>query len=143
MKKKILYLIMFVGCFAACNNIPVGFLDAANGEYTPDSLVIKGKLDPENPADADRIKFAIPWQSNPIQGVDGTPQLVFSVTSVADPEGVPQPDVQKQIYLVGAKARITVANDHTIPAGRYILDMKVENEDHEYYFPKVFTLIVE
>ena len=144
MKKYILYIIILTGIAAACDQVPVGYLDAANGEYTPDSLVIKSVLNPDDPDDAKRIEFQSPWQSNPIQGVAGTPQLRFCITSITDEKGNASPDaVLSQIYLVGAKARITVGYDHTIPAGRYKLSLKVSNEDHEQDYPEIFTLIVE
>lgn len=142
MKKNFLYIIFLMGIVAACNSVPVGYLDAANGVYTPDSLVIKSVMNPDDPEDAKRIEFQIPWQSNPIQGVAGTPQLQFCITAVVDESGNPAADVLSQITLVG-KARITVGYDHTIPAGRYKLDLKVNNEDHEYDYPEIFTLIVE
>lgn len=143
MKKYILYIIILTGIAAACDKVPVGYLDAANGEYTPDSLVIKSVLNPDDPDDAKRIEFQIPWQSNPIQGVAGTPQLRFSVTLVTDENGNTFADALSQIYLVGAKARITVGYDHTIPAVRYKLSLKASNEDHEQDYPEIFTLIVE
>ena len=133
---------MLTGIIAACNSIPVGYLDASNGVYTPDTLVIKSVLNPEDPDDAKRTEFQIPWQSNPIQGVAGTPQLQFCITAVTDENGNPTDGVLSQISLVG-KARITVGYDHTIPAGRYKLNLKVSNEDHVYDYPEIFTLIVE
>lgn len=143
MKKFIYLALLTLSGLYACDRETVGFLDAENGIYTPDSLVIKRYLDPEEPEDAKRLKFNIPWQSNPIQGLDGTPFLNCTVTSVVDEEGTFRQDVLKQINLVGAKARITINIDHSIPSGRYKLSLCVRNEDHEYNYSEIFTLIVE
>ena len=142
--KKFIYLVLLTitGVYA-CNKVPVGYLDGENAVYTPDSLIIKSTLNSEDPEDSRRIKFNIPWQSNPIQGLDGTPFLICNITSVEDENGINKPEILKQIFLIGAKARITIYINHSIPIGRYKLNLNVRNEDHEYYYPKIFTLIVE
>lgn len=83
----ILLVFVFISMMG-CQDVTVGYLMTSNATYTPDSMVVKAVLDPVE--DERQIKFEIPWQSAPIEGVQGTFPMVYSIKSVASDNGHPR-----------------------------------------------------
>ncbi|MEI3420588.1 MAG: hypothetical protein V8R91_05700 [Butyricimonas faecihominis] len=73
-------------------------------------MVVKAVLDPVE--DERQIKFEIPWQSAPIEGVQGTFPMVYSIKSVASDNG--HPEVASQ-FTVARKGVIELPWNHTVP----------------------------
>ena len=66
MKTVILSLFILLLVIGCQKDIAIGYLNVANAMYSPDSLVVKAKLDDEE--DAYQIEHKIPWQSNEMEG---------------------------------------------------------------------------
>ena len=86
MRGYFIYLICVV-FLVACNDVTVGYLETENAEYMPDYMEIPqiGELD--EIADAQRIKNNAPWVTQPIQGIEGTAPLIYTIEEVTATEG--------------------------------------------------------
>ena len=80
-------LLLVIGCQ---KDIAIGYLNVTNAMYSPDSLVVKAKLDEEE--DAYQIEHKIPWQSNEIDGVEGTLPIYFQIWGITGG----QPEIMNQ-----------------------------------------------
>ena len=99
-------------------------------------MVVKSVLDPVE--DELQIKFKIPWQSTSIEGVLGTAPVKYSIKSV-DSE---YPDAASQFTMQGAGI-IELQHDHTVPPGRYVFNVLIENEGYSVVLDSIYTVIVE
>ena len=124
--------------FSGCHDITPGYLKADDAGYTPDTLVVKAVLDAEQ--DKDRIDRQEPWQSSTIDGVQGTFPITYSIKAIHTTDG--NSEAAKQIGMQG-KGIITIPFDHTIPAGRYTLDVRIRNEGYTVDKDSIFTVIIQ
>lgn len=134
--KNILILCVFLVTVAAgCQEITVGYLETVNAIYSPDSMVVKAVLDPD--IDAKRINFKIPWQSTSLEGVLGTDPVLYSITGITCDE----PDVPGQFSMRG-KGIIELPYNHSVPPGRYVFKIRIENEGYAVELDSMYTVIV-
>ena len=78
MRGYFIYLICVV-FLVACNDVTVGYLETENAEYMPDYMEIPQILELDEIADAQRIKNNAPWVTQPIQGIEGTAPLIYTI----------------------------------------------------------------
>ena len=128
-------LFLVVMTQAGCQDVTVGFLDTRHAAYAPDSMIVKAVLDPDD--DAYQIKFKIPWQSGEIEGVEGTNPVKYTIRNVRSEH----PEVVTQFRMSG-RGRVELSWDHTVPTGRYVIDMRIANEGHFCDLDSIFTIIV-
>lgn len=126
-------LLLVIGCQ---KDIAIGYLNVVNAIYSPDSMIVKAKLDVEE--DAYQIKHKIPWQSNEIDGVKGTLPIYFQIWSINGG----QPEIMNQ-FTIKPTGVIELPYNHTVPNGRYLLSVKISNKDHGYTIDSAFTVIVQ
>lgn len=126
-------LLLVIGCQ---KDIAIGYLNVTNAMYSPDSLVVKAKLDEEE--DAYQIEHKIPWQSNEMDGVEGTLPIYFQIRGINGG----QPEIMNQ-FSIKPTGVIELPYNHTVPSGRYIIDVKVGNRDHGYTIDSAFTVIIK
>lgn len=126
-------LLLVIGCQ---KDIAIGYLNVVNALYSPDSMIVKAKLDEGE--DAYQIEHKIPWQSNEIDGVKGTLPVYFQIWSVNGG----QPEIMNQ-FTIKPTGAIELPYNHTVPSGRYILSVKIGNKDHGYTIDSAFTVIVQ
>ena len=93
MKTVILSLFILLLVIGCQKDIAIGYLNVANALYSPDSLVVKAKLDEEE--DAYQIKHKIPWQSNAMDGVEGTLPICFQIWNINGE----QPEIMNQFTI--------------------------------------------
>lgn len=136
MKTVILSLFILLLVIGCQKDIAIGYLNAANALYSPDSPVVKAKLDEEE--DAYQIEHKIPWQSNEIDGVEGTLPIYFQIWSINGG----QLEIMNQ-FTIKPTGVIELPYNHTVPNGRYVLSVKIGNEDHGYTIDSAFTVIVK
>ncbi len=117
-----------------------GFLSVKDAGYTPDSVVFKAKLNPEIAEDANRIKFQKPWQSQGIQGTDGTPPIEYAISGINTEEnGV---DL-KQFSINRGSGVIELPYNHTLTAGEYVISLYVSNIWGRMELPSAIRIIIE
>ena len=116
--------------------ININIMRAFNAMYSPDSLVVKAKLDEEE--DAYQIEHKIPWQSNEMDGVEGTLPIYFQIRGINGG----QPEIMTQ-FSIKPTGVLELPYNHTVPSGRYIIDVKVGNRDHGYTIDSAFTVIIK
>ena len=131
--------IMIFGLFlliqTRCHDVTIGYLGMRDAVYQPDSMIIKAVLDPDE--DARQIEFQIPWQSTSIEGVEGTAPIRYSIRSVESEH----PEVAEQFTMQG-KAVIELPWNHTVPPGRYVINIRVANEGYTVDLDSMYTVIV-
>lgn len=103
--------------------------------YFPDSMIVKASLDPEE--DARQIEFKIPWQSTSIDGVQGTSPVRYSIKSIESEH----PGAVAQFTMRG-KGIIELPYNHTVPAGRYVVNVRIEAGEHVQELDSMYTVIV-
>ena len=100
MRGYFIYLICVV-FLVACNDVTVGYLETENAEYMPDYMEIPqiGELD--EIADAQRIKNNAPWVTQPIQGIEGTAPLIYTIEEVTATEGGDAVMFKQELSIIG------------------------------------------
>lgn len=133
----IMILVTLLVVFSGCRDITVGYLTTDYAGYVPDSMVVKSVLDPV--ADSVRIGNRIPWQSTSMDGVQGTFPIYYRIRGVHG-RGV-TPDITAQFGMI-RKGVVEVPWNHTVPPGRYLLDVEVSNEGYVRVLDSVFMVVV-
>lgn len=123
-----------------CEEQEIGYLDTANAEYIPDSVVFKAVLDPDNRQDAQKIKFEIPFQSPSMQKVSGSPVVKYEIDRIDCNNGAENAVSQ---FSIRGKGIIELPYNHTVPIGRYVFSINVYNEGHRHVLDSVLTVIVQ
>lgn len=131
-------LLFFLGFFWNCQDVKVGYLETENAQYQPDSMVIKSVLDTSE--DSLQIRYQIPWQSTSIEGIQGTMPIHYAIENIN--QGAVTPEIKNQFHIV-RKGIIEIPYDHTLPPGKYIIDLRVYNEGYSYILPSIYTVIVQ
>lgn len=138
---KSIYSIFFlVFALWSCHDVKVGYLKADNAEYDPASIVVRKELDPIE--DELRIKNETNWVSPKIQGVLGTDPLNYELVSVTATEGG-DADVFRQEVIVRGAGIMELPLHTKVPAGHYLVSLRVYNEDYSAELKDAFTFIVE
>lgn len=140
MERYILLLILGF-CLTSCHEVPIGYLEADNAVFSPDSLVIRKEPDPVK--DRVRIQNEADWVSTRIQGILGTAPLLFSVLDVrAEGEGA-DANAMKAVCRINGGGMFSVPLKNDIPVGKYILSIEVRNDGNVHQCPDIFKIIVE
>lgn len=92
--------------------------------------------------DRERVKWNIPWVSNPIEGVQGTPQIFVTIKGIREESGGSVAEVLEQIKVYG-DGTFEVPLQHTIPVGRYVISLNFRNEGYSKDVDDCFTIIVK
>lgn len=136
---RMVYCIFLWVMITACNDVKVGYLLTENAKYDPDTLIVKKTLDPV--IDADRMAKKYNWVTLPMDGIEGTQPILFTIHSVATEGG----DVSQFLKDVKVRGNGTfdVSFNNVIPAGTYKITLKVENEGYSDILKDVFTIVVQ
>ena len=142
MKTVFLLLALAVASLAGCNDTKVGYLKADNASYGIDSLEIRKELDPNDPDDQKKIEMEIPWLTERIQGVLGTAPLRYELLSVQAPSAEARAIFEEEINVRGA-GMMELPLRTELPVGRYLVSLRVYNEDYSANLEDIFTFIVK
>ncbi len=124
---------------ASCSEHKVGFLNAETGEYTPDTMLVKSVLDPDD--DFIRIENKAPWTTSVIQGVLGTQQLHYSIVDVKATNGGDAEIFRNELTIRGAGV-MSIPFEFKSPKGEYIVTIKIENESYSHTLEDVYKFII-
>lgn len=142
---KTTQLIAFICLIIAtysCEKQEVGYLITQEASYTPDSLLIKAKLNPEDASDAKIIKNKIPWQSTTIEGIQGTSPITYRIKSICTDKGNTPSGIASQFQMV-RKGVVQIPYNHTIPIGRYSIGITISNINRTVEIDSIYTVIVQ
>ena len=141
MRGYFIYLICVV-FLVACNDVTVGYLETENAEYMPDYMEIPqiGELD--EIADAQRIKNNAPWVTQPIQGIEGTAPLIYTIEEVTATEGGDAMIFKQELRIIG-NGSFYYPLEHKAPAGKYVVSIRITNEGYSHVLKDVYTFIVK
>ena len=141
MRCSIIYLICVV-FLVACNDVTVGYLETENAEYMPDYMEIPqiGELD--EIADAQRIRNNAPWVTQPIQGIEGTAPLIYTIEDVTATEGGDAVMFKQELSIIG-NGSFYYPLEHKAPAGKYVVSIRVTNEGYSHVLKDIYTFIVK
>lgn len=139
---KQIYLLMLLGiiCLTACDDAKIGYLKADNAIYAPNETEVRKVLDPVQ--DVLRKKNDAPWVATKIQGILGTPPLMYEVTGVKTTDGGDAALFMQEISIRGGGI-MELPLYTTVPAGNYLVSVRVYNEDHSADLPDAFTFVVK
>lgn len=131
--KTIITAILIAFALYACDDLEKGCLETQDAGYVTDSMTIC--LYPQT-------TDTIPYQSEPIQGVLGTFPIQYEIAALHDSTGQSVPgEIQSQVRSV-LNAVIQIERNHTIPVGRYGIDLQISNMHGSVTLKDIFTLIV-
>ena len=112
--------------YGGCKDVKVGYLFTHNAKYNPDSVVFK--------------KFEIPWQSQSLEGVQGTNPIRYSIERIdSDHNG---PEILSQFSAV-QKGIIQLPWNHTVPQGKYIISLRISNEGYSVVLDSMIIVIIK
>lgn len=131
----LLALLFFI---VRCDHPKVGYLEVRNAIYSPDSMIVKSVLDETE--DADRIKYQIPWQSTSIEGVQGTTPVQYEIRSIESEPAYPA--AKEQFHMV-RKGVVELPWNHSVPPGKYVVNIRVFNEGYSYDLDSMYMVIVK
>lgn len=146
MKRLIIWTVVGIlaGLICACQDITVGYLLTENASYNPDSLVIKSENSlkiGEGEEDYLRGKWGFPWVSTPIEGVEGTAQILVSIKNITSTDG----DAGKMQGALSVRGDGTfeIPLHHGVPVGRYKISLNFRNEGYSKDMNDCFTIIIK
>ncbi|WP_018336673.1 hypothetical protein [Butyricimonas synergistica] len=143
---KRLIILLVIGTLTwftnGCQDITVGYLLTKSANYNPDTLVIKSKnsLDVAG-EDYLRAKWGQPWVSTPIEGVEGTAQIIVSIKNITSTSG--DPDKLWEVLEVRGDGTFEIPLQHDVPVGRYVISLNFKNEGYSKDVNDCFTIIVK
>lgn len=140
---KLFYCIaIFVGvAMFACHDVTEGYLETEDASYAEDSLVVRKTLDPEK--DAIRIENGAPWVTLQMEGYLGTEPITFSIESVTSPGNeAGAAEFMKHLTIRGGGA-MQYPQGTNVPAGRYVVSVRLTNPGYSQVVADCFTFIVE
>lgn len=137
------YICLLLGMvyLAGCNDTKIGYLKTDNASYGIDSLVVRKQLDPNDPDDQKKIEMEIPWLTEKIQGVLGTAPLRYELLSVSGPSAEGESVFAEEINVRGS-GMMELPLHTELPVGRYIVSLRVHNEDYSAELKDIYTFIV-
>ena len=135
--------LLAVGLMMSCSKMKVGYLRTAGASFAPDSINVFHNIDPTS----DRYIEQQPFVSTSIQGVAGTNPVNFELASVkADTPAAGELFMklykEGEISVVGGKVIVSLKATQQLTNGRYLLTLKVYNEDHEALLKDIFKVVV-
>ena len=143
MRQVTIILLIMLG-IGACNGVKVGYLQTKDASYAPqDSLVIRKVLG-DDKYDENRLANNAPWVTGNISGVLGTEPLTYELVGVRALNGTEEGAtlLAKEIKVRGCgKMEVPLKPEAT--AGRYVVTLKVSNEDYSAILSDIFTFIIE
>ena len=142
MKMKQVYILLGILILIGCHDTKVGFLKADNASYGIDSLIIRKELNMGNANDKNRLEKEIPWLTDLIQGVLGTAPLRYELYGVKAPSLEAEMIFREEFKIRGG-GRMELPLYTKLPVGRYIVSLRVYNEDYSVVLPDVYTFIVK
>lgn len=86
--------------------------------------------------------YGAPWTTSVIQGVLGTEPLMYDVAGVKNEKAENAEKFRKYLTAIGG-GRLNVDQDVDVPAGEYIVSVRVSNEGREKVLSDAFTFIVK
>lgn len=134
----IFIFLMVIG--ASCHETKIGFLKTDGASYLPDSTIIRTVLDPQ--LDKARIANQAPWVSSNLQGVLGTPPIVYRIVNVYSPDHG-DVDLFRQELVIRGNGVMLVPLVPKSPKGHYVVSIEISNEDHSQILEDAFTFIIE
>lgn len=137
--KNILLILSIVIFAFSCDDTKVGYLEGYKAGYNPDSLIVRTVLDPM--LDADRIAEPWPWVGVPINGVFGTLPIRYEIAGATSEDGNAE-ELLKYTRIRGNGA-FEVDVNQPIPKGKYFMNIRIYNDDHEITREGIFKIIVE
>lgn len=123
-----------------CRKVEIGYLKSEHAEYVPNSLEVRTELDPV--ADKIRIDNNAPWVTLKVQGILGTPPLIYSLLDVVASEGGNAEMFKKELRVLGCGI-MQVPLRPKSPKGKYLISLKVANEGHSANLKDVYTFIIK
>lgn len=123
----------------ACHKPTVGFLQAGNAVYVPDTMVVRKVLNPVD--DAYRIANNAPWVSPKLQGLAGTAPISYEIVDVTSTDG--DATLFRNLVTIRGGGRMEFPLKSVIPAGRYVVSVRVSNEGYSSVVENAFTFIVK
>ena len=126
--------------YSGCKDVKVGYLFTHNAKYNPDSVVFNAYLDEANDDDAHRTKFEIPWQSQSLEGVQGTNPIRYSIERIDSDHN--DPEILNQFSAV-QKGIIQLPWNHTVPQGKYIISLRISNEGYSVVLDSMIIVIIK
>lgn len=136
-------IFMAILAFSACHDVKIGYLKVGEAKFVPDSLIIRNELG-DDEYDENRIANNAPWVTNIISGVLGTEPLQYSLVSVKALDGT---EADAKVFAgeltVRGNGKMEVPLKPAAPKGRYLVTLKVNNEDYSAILSDVFTFIIK
>lgn len=86
--------------------------------------------------------YGAPWTTSVIQGVLGTEPLMYDVAGVKNEKAENAEKFRKYLTAIGG-GRLNVDQDVDVPAGEYIVSVRVSNEGRSKVLEDAFTFIVK
>ena len=129
--------------YNACHESGVGFLLTEDASYDPDSIIVRQT--PVWELDSNRIKNEAPWVSLKMQGYSGTEPISFSIENVTSSAGEEAAQLFKEdVYTRGGGVLLyPYEPKNTIPAGRYVVSVRLTNEGHSKVVENALTFVVQ
>ncbi|MDP4206183.1 MAG: hypothetical protein Q8859_09320 [Bacteroidota bacterium] len=122
----------------ACDE-PKGYLMTDDAKFTPDSMIIH--VVPLK-TDVNQYKYATPWYSTAIEGVEGTLPVVYSIADVTTTDGDVE-SFKQWAQIKEGVGKVYVPLNHKIKPGSYMISVKVSNIYKVVVLKDVFKLIVQ
>ena len=138
-KKNILMLSLMalvIGFTASCSKMDVGYLRTEGASFTPDSLNVFHNIDSTSVRATDSLPFVsirIPVNYE-LSSVKADSPSASELFMKLYKEG--------KISVAGGLIVVSQNASRQLPNGRYVLSLKVYNEDHEAILKDVFTIVV-
>lgn len=141
MKLNWIYIIctfLFIGC----DDVVVGYLETENAEYTPNNMEIPKLEDLDEITDALRIENKSPWVTQSIQGIAGTPPLIYSIEGITATDGGNGDVFKDELKIIG-NGSFYYPLEHKAPAGKYVVSVRVSNEGYSHVLKDIYTFVVK
>ena len=139
MRTFVVFMLVTVLSLLGCSEQEIGYLHTVNALYQPAEMDIRLVLDEE--LDAYRMYNVSPWVSPKIQGVVGTDPITYQIAAVKSENG--NAEMFKALLSVRGGGRMEFPLVSDIPAGDYVVSLKVTNEGHSVILEDIFTFRVK
>ena len=131
--KTIITTILIAITLYACDDMKKGYLETQEAGYVTNSMTIYLQ-----PSSTDTVSY----QSEPIQSVIRTFPITYEIAAIRDSTGSIVPVfIASQIRCV-RNAVYEISKNHTIPIGRYTVDLWVININSSILLHEIHTIIV-
>lgn len=140
MKILCISFVISLACLLACQDVKIGYLKTGDAEYAPDTLFIypKESLDPTSL----RYQNNAPWVSSVLQGFSGTKPILFSIERVESTAGEAAAVEFKEDLTINGDGSMYYPLEYTVPAGAYVISIRLTNEGYSHVLEDVYTFIV-